>query len=68
MQVVEWVKVIACVEPAGAEPEDGDGVWVVVQPAELLVKVATVKEVPENGNSQVKVMEVGAVAVWVVEL
>ena len=40
----------------------------VVQPAELLVKVATVKEVPENGNSQVKVMEVGAVAVWVVEL
>nr|WP_276977949.1 hypothetical protein [Ferrimicrobium acidiphilum] len=26
VQVVEWVKVIACVEPAGAEPEDGDGV------------------------------------------
>ena len=26
VQVVEWVKVIACVEPAGAEPEDDEGV------------------------------------------
>ncbi len=39
LQVVDGVKVMAVVDPGVAEPLDGDGTWMVVQPADVLAKL-----------------------------